>query len=102
MLSSSDLGVDKVILQESSQDCEFYVVEYKSRSFLLAVYRGKWATYAKIALPYVGDWNCEWILYTPAGLFVFSSNEDELKLKIRESLMKLYDVSVNKLRSYYQ
>ena len=102
VLSKDDLGVDKVILEESSEACDFYIVEYKSRNFLLAVYKGKWAYYAKIALPYTGDWNCEWILYTPAGLFVFSRDENELKLKIRESLLKLYDVVVNRLRSYYQ
>ncbi|MCQ4341925.1 MAG: hypothetical protein RXN77_00205 [Sulfolobaceae archaeon] len=101
MLSKEDLGADKLIRMDLG-DCEFYVAEIDNNDFLIAIYSGRKGYYAKISLPYSGEWDCEWILYQPEGLFAFAEDYEKLKGEIRSKLMELYDLATGKLRPYYQ
>jgi hypothetical protein len=98
---SKDLGVDKLI-HEERDDCDFYVAEIGQSVYLIAVYRGKNAIYARISTPYVGEWDCRWVMYSPAGLFAFAKSEEELKSAVKSKLMKLHEIVTGKLRPYYK
>ena len=88
LLSKEMLGVDKLIRSESNE-CEVYVAEKGSNTFLIALFDGDYAKYFKVTPAFAGKWDCENIIYFPFGYFGFVKDENELILKLSQKIKEL-------------
>ena len=86
------IGVEKVLIEESSYDCILALTLYKGREVLVAIMQGGHAVYAKIVpaestpLQY---WKCRYIEYIPMGLYAFAKNLNELADKLRHKMDRI-------------
>jgi len=86
------IGVEKVLVEESSYDCVLTLTLYKGREMLVAIMQGGHAVYAKIVpaestpLQY---WRCGYIEYIPMGLYTFAKDLNELANKLKHKMNRI-------------
>ena len=83
---------EKVVELEHTSDCTLLVCKDGDTATLIALSSYKDWVYAK-AVPQeavsINYWSCNYIFYTPFGLYVFAKNEKDLveKLKSKKKLL---------------
>ncbi len=80
MLSPSEVrehllsaGASKVVVVSEEPECISFLLEFSGRRFVVGVYQGERALFAKIA-PEHAPLTCRELLLEPRGLYVFSNS----------------------------
>ncbi len=93
------LKVDKIRLIEPHgfEDCYLLVVEAGDDVFLIGLWSGRKAFYAKItpAVSVPTRWDCRNLEYTPVGLYAFAEDPRELAQRIKEKFSIVVNISKN-------
>ncbi|MEM4694447.1 MAG: hypothetical protein QXD67_00710 [Ignisphaera sp.] len=87
------IGFKKIYVIEERAKCILFLALYNDVQYLIAVINGDYSIYSKVVpadLLIETYWNCNYVLYTPQGLYVFAKNVEELVNKIITIVMK-YD-----------
>ena len=93
----SRIGVEKVLIEESSYDCVLALTLYRGREMLIAIVQGEHAVYAKIVpaestpLQY---WKCGYIEYMPTGLYAFAKDLNKLVDKLKHKMDRVAKAEV--------
>jgi len=93
------LKVDKVRVIEPRglEDCYLFVTESGDDIFLIGVWKGDRAFYAKImpAASAPTSWDCRSLEYAPVGLYAFAETPRELADRIAEKFPVAVNISRN-------
>ncbi len=82
-------GMEKVFIEEVNYECVLALGTCEGRELLIMVIQGVHAVYAKVLpaenlpSPY---WRCNYVEYTPIGLYTFASSLDELSEKLKPKI----------------
>ncbi len=79
---------------EEYEDCRLLAVEYGDDVFLIGLWSGSRAFYAKLVAASMirGDWRCSTLEYTPVGFYAFSDTPRHLAEKIVEKIHLLENI----------
>ncbi|MEM1541557.1 MAG: hypothetical protein QW101_01800 [Ignisphaera sp.] len=83
----------KVYVIEEGARCILFLALHNNAQYLITVINGDYSIYSKVVpadLLIETYWNCNYVLYTPQGLYAFAKNVEELINKIIAIVMK-YD-----------
>jgi len=85
--------------KESYEDCEILIVEYSDDIYVIGLWEGARALYAKVSVGSLlrGSWSCSNLEYTPTGYYVFANDPKVLGEKISYKIQSL-DRIKNKLK----
>ncbi len=93
------LGANKIRLIEPRgiEDCYLLIIEVGDDVFLIGLWSGGRAFYAKItpAVSVPTRWDCRSLEYTPVGLYAFAENPRELAQQIIEKFPIVVNISKN-------
>lgn len=85
--------------KESYENCEILIVEYSDDIYVIGLWKGTRALYAKVSVGSLlrGSWSCNNLEYTPIGYYVFASDPKVLGEKISYKI-QLLDKAKDKLK----
>ncbi len=91
------VGKIRVIEPRGFEDCYLLVIESGDDVFLIGVWKGDRAFYAKIipATSVPTSWDCRSLEYTPIGLYAFAETPRELSDRIAEKFPIVVNISRN-------
>lgn len=67
----------------SYEDCEILIMEYDDDVYIIGLWRGAKALYAKVSVGSLlrGQWNCSDLEYSPIGYYAFAKDSESLSEK---------------------
>ena len=93
------LRIKHISERESYEDCEILIVEYNDDVYIIGLWKGARALYAKVSVGSLlrGSWSCTNLEYSPIGYYVFANDPKVLGEKISDKIL-LLDEAKDKLR----